>query len=365
MTATRPAAVTSGPAATTTAVEWLTPEDPRLSWDGINGLARRDDRWIPLRLPLGRVATTLSGNFARLAELPVGARFGFRTDAVELTLELDAEPGSAPLDVVVDGVVAHRWHPVPGRHRLTLPLPSGTGAGTGTGTDADTGGPAEVEVWLPHLSRTWLGRLSVRGHRVLEPVERTGPRWVAYGSSLTHAMFPHGPSESWVSLVAVRHGWRLRNLGFAGEAYLDPLVARIIRDTPAELITLEIGTNAYIRNVFTARSWGSAVCGFVETIRDGHPDTPIAVIAALPSVEREKVVNAAGLTLEGIRELTGEAVRVLQQLGDRRLHLVDGRDVLPIADADRVYADGLHPTPDGEHDLADRAAPILKGIPLG
>lgn len=343
MTATRPAAATAA-----TAVERLTPDDPRLSWDGISGLARHEDRWIPLRLPLDRVATTLSADFARLARLPAGARFGLRTDAVELVLELDAEPGSAPLDVVVDGVVAHRWHPVPGRHRLALPLPAGAN------------GPAEVEIWLPHLSRTWIGRLSLHGHRVLEPLERTGPRWIAYGSSLTHAMFPHGPSESWVSLVAVRHGWRLRNLGFAGEAYLDPLVARVLRDTPAELITLEIGTNAYIRSVFTARSWGSAVCGFVETVRDGHPDTPIAVIAALPSVEREKAVNAAGLTLEGIRELTGEAVRVLQRLGDRRLHLVDGREVLPVAEADRVYADGLHPTPDGEHDLADRAAPILR-----
>lgn len=336
-----------------TTVERVDPDDPRLSWDGLSGFHRQDGRWFPLRIPQERIATALSGNFARLAQLPAGARFGFRTDAAEVVLELDAEPGSAPLDVVVDGVVAHRWHPVHGSHRLTLPLPAGVD------------GPVEVEIWLPHLSRTWLGPVTFHGHRVLEPVVRTGPRWVAYGSSLTHAMFPNGPSEAWTSLVAVRHGWRLRNLGFAGEAYLDPVVARAIRETPADLITLEIGTNAYIRSVFTARSWGSAVCGFVETIRDGHPDTAIAVVAALPSVEREKVVNTAGITLEGIRDLTSEAVRVLQQLGDKRLHLIDGRTVLPVAEADTVYADGLHPTPQGEHDLADRIAPLLGEIPLG
>lgn len=341
------------PTTATTTTEQLDPDDARLSRDGISGFHRTDDRWFPLRLPQERIATTLSPNFARLAALPVGARFAVRTDAAELVLELDAEAGSAPLDVVVDGVVAHRWQPVQGSHLLTVPLPP-----------AGTGGPVEVEIWLPHLSRTWLGPVTFHGHRVLEPVARTGPRWIAYGSSLTHAMFPDGPSESWTSLVAVRHGWRPRNLGFAGEAYLDPLVARTIRDTPADLITLEIGTNASIRNVFSARSWGSAVCGFVETIRDGHPDTAIAVVTALPSVEREKVVNTAGLTLEGIRDLTADAVRVLQGLGDKRLHLVDGLAVLPVADADGLYADGLHPTPEGEYRLADRIAPFLRGIPL-
>ncbi|GGV06547.1 hypothetical protein GCM10010495_18470 [Kitasatospora herbaricolor] len=143
------------------------------------------------------------------------------------------------------------------------------------------------------------------------------------------------------------------------------MVARAVRDTPADLITLEIGTNAYIRGVFTARSWGSALCGFVETVRDGQPDTAIAVITALPSVEREQVVNTAGVTLAGIRQLTADAVRVLQGLGDRRLHLVDGLTVLPVADADGLYADGLHPTPEGEHQLAGRMAPFLRAIPLG
>ncbi|GHH64375.1 hypothetical protein GCM10018781_15400 [Kitasatospora indigofera] len=103
----------------------------------------------------------------------------------------------------------------------------------------------------------------------------------------------------------------------------------------------------------------------METVRDGQPDTAIAVITALPSVEREHLVNTAGLTLAGIRRLTADAVRVLQSLGDTRLHLVDGLAVLPAADADGLYADGLHPTPEGEHRLADRVTPHLRAVPLG
>ncbi|MFF3596207.1 GDSL-type esterase/lipase family protein [Kitasatospora indigofera] len=328
------------------------PDDPRLSWDGISGWERGPAGLLPLRIPQQRIATTLSANFARLARLPAGARFAVRTDAPELVLELDAETGPAPLDVRRDGELLHRTHLAGGPQRLTLPL-------------RPAGAAHEIEVWLPHLSETRLRSVGLPGHRVLEPVARTGPRWIAYGSSLTHAMFPHGPSESWTALIAAREGWRLRNLGFAGEAYLDPVVARAVRDTPADLITLEIGTNAYIRGVFTARSWGSALCGFVETVRDGQPDTAIAVITALPSVEREHLVNTAGLTLAGIRRLTADAVRVLQSLGDTRLHLVDGLAVLPAADADGLYADGLHPTPEGEHRLADRVTPHLRAVPLG
>ncbi|MET8703185.1 GDSL-type esterase/lipase family protein [Kitasatospora sp. NPDC004723] len=328
-------------------VRWFDPADERLGWDGVCGFERAGGTVLPLRMPQERIATTLSEDFGRLAALPAGARFAVRTDAARLLLDVDAEAGGAPLDVLADGALVHRRRPGPGRERIDIALP---------------GVPAEVEVWLPHLSRTRLAAVGLSGHRLLAPVRRTGPRWVAYGSSLTHAMFPHGPSESWTALLARRRGWRLRNLGFAGQAYLDPLVARVLRDTPAELITLEIGTNAYIKSAFTSRSWGPAVGGFVETVRDGHPDTPIAVIAALPSAPREHARNAAGLTLADVRELTGAAVRVLQRLGDRRLHLVDGRDVLPLAEADGLYADGLHPTPAGEHRLAGLVEPFL--LPL-
>ncbi|MFZ4270938.1 hypothetical protein ACOZFM_07890 [Streptomyces arboris] len=137
-----------------------------------------------------------------------------------------------------------------------------------------------------------------------------------------------------------------------------------VRDTPTDLITLELGINAYIRGGFTARTWGPAVCGFVETVRDGHPDTPVVVLTSLAASGREQAVNEAGMTLVETRAATAEAVRVLQRLGDRALHLVDGLTVVPVAEAGRVYADGLHPTAEGEYVLADRIGAALDKIPL-
>ncbi|GAA2251277.1 hypothetical protein GCM10010232_44090 [Streptomyces amakusaensis] len=335
------------------APERLAPGDPRLSWDGVSGWSAGPGGPLPLRVPPERLATAMSPALTRVARTAAGIRFAVRTDATEITLEVETEPGGAPLDIRADGVLVHRWAGGPGGHRVSFPLPP----------PAAGGRPAEVEVWLPHLGVTRLGAVSFGGHRSLTAADRTGPRWVAYGSSLTHCMFAAGPSETWPALVAAERGWRLRNLGLAGEAYLDPALARTIRDAPAELISLELGINVYIRGAFTARSWGPAVCGFLDTVREGHPGTPVAVITPLSSPDRERSVNSAGLTLQDTREITAEAVRVLQRLGDRDLHLVDGLELAPVAEAPALYADGLHPSASGEHVLAERIGAALDAIP--
>ncbi|MFF8958293.1 GDSL-type esterase/lipase family protein [Streptomyces sp. NPDC014894] len=334
------------------AAERLAPDDPRLSFDGVGGWSRGPAGALPLRMPLERLATAMSPGLDRVARTAAGIRFAVRTDAARITLETETDPGGAPLDIRVDGVLVHRWSGGPGPQRVDFPLPPAARA------------PAEVEVWLPHLGVTRLVAVAFHGHRTLAAVERTGPRWAAYGSSLTQCVFASGPSETWPAIVAAGRGWRLRNLGFAGEAYLDPVVARTLRDAPAELISLELGINAYIRGAFTARTWGSAVCGFVDTVRDGHPDTPVAVITPLSSPDREQSLNTAGLTLRDARALTEEAVRVLQRLGDRALHLVDGLALAPVKDAPALYADGLHPSAEGEHVLAERIGTALDAIPL-
>lgn len=333
--------------------ERLTPDDPRLAFDGIAGWHRGEGGLLPLRIPRERLGTTLSARFAQLARTSAGVRFAVRTDAASIGLEVELARGGVPLDITVDGALAHRWTGGQGRHRPRFPLPAAERR------------PVEVQVWLPHLDAARIAAVHLAGHRSpLLPAERTGPRWIVYGSSITHCVFAAGPSETWPALVAADRGWRLRNLGFAGEAYLDPVVARTIRDTPADLITLELGINAYVRGAFTERTWAPAVCGFVETIRDGHPDTPVAVLTPLSSPARERVANSAGMTLEDTRAATAEAVRVLQRLGDRALYPVDGLSVAPVADAGELYADGLHPTARGEHVLADRIGAALGRIPL-
>ena len=77
------------------------------------------------------------------------------------------------------------------------------------------------------------------------------------------------------------------NLGFSGNAVLDPFVARAIRDQPADLITLKLGINIVNHDCMRRRAFRPAVEGFLDTVREGHPHTPLVLISPIlcPMVE--------------------------------------------------------------------------------
>ena len=81
------------------------------------------------------------------------------------------------------------------------------------------------------------------------------------------------------------------NLGFAGNAMLDPYVARTMRDLPADLISVKTGVNIVGRGTFKPRTFGPAVHGFLDTIRDGHPDVPLLVISPIILPKAEDVAG--------------------------------------------------------------------------
>ena len=73
----------------------------------------------------------------------------------------------------------------------------------------------------------------------------------------------------------------LINLGFGGSALLDPFTARALRDTPADLISVKIGINVVNADLMRLRAFAPAVHGFLDTIREGHPTTPLLVVSPI------------------------------------------------------------------------------------
>ena len=57
------------------------------------------------------------------------------------------------------------------------------------------------------------------------------------------------------------------------------MAARVIRDTGADLISPKIGINLVNADLMRVRAFGPAVHGFLDTIRDGHPETPLLVVS--------------------------------------------------------------------------------------
>ncbi|MGK5550788.1 GDSL-type esterase/lipase family protein [Actinomadura kijaniata] len=328
---------------------------------------------------------------------PSGVRLVFRTRAT--TIELDTLPTKrvyrgfpAPPDGVYDLLVNGRLTAqatVPGGnvHTITDMVAQTFELSEGpAGTARFAGLPAgdkSVEIWLPHNEITELIAL-----RTDAPVERAtdgGRRvWLHHGSSISHGSNAAHPTATWPALAAAQGGVELINLGFGGGALLDPFTARTMRDTPADLVSLKIGINVVNADAMRLRAFTPAVHGFLDTIREGHPATPLLVVSPIlcpvqedtpgplaPDLDGgtlrfkatgDPAERAAGrLTLNVIRD---ELARIVEQRAadDPNLHYLDGRDLYGEADyAEFPLPDEIHPDPAGHRRIAENFARLAFG----
>jgi hypothetical protein len=327
----------------------LSPVDPRVSSKGLAEWVDEGGWWRPWRLPSTH-ALPIHPELAIRAQMPAGARIEFTTDAdsVELDIEVAPAPGPqwpiATVEILVDGELTVRQH-------VTDPT-TVTAAGL-------TSASKLIEIWLPHFGLPRVGAIRLPDGASVQPVAQARPRWTVYGSSITQCKETPDPTQTWPALVARAQGWDLRCLGFGGQCHLDPVVARLIRDTPADFIHLCIGINVYGAATFSPRSLAPAIVGFISTIRDGHPDTPITVSTPIVSPTRESTVNAVGWTLADVRaEVATAVVELATAVGDTRLSVIDGTSLIGLEDAHLLH-DGLHPSDAGYRVLGDRLTPYL------
>jgi hypothetical protein len=330
----------------------LAPTDPSLSWHGLIDLVPDGPSWWqPWRLPPGKLlGGAAPDRLVERAAMPAGVRLAVVTDAAELIVdvELSLLDGTVAADLVLDGQATRRITLSSGANRIRATLP---------------GRRCEVQLWLPQWGRLRIGRIQLPGASSIEPYRAGTARWITYGSSITQCATVAGPLDTWPARVAHSQDWDLLCLGFDGEAHLDPIVAHTIAAEPADLISLCIGVNIHSRASYSDRTLPGAVAEFVNTIRAGHPVTPIAVITPLFSPARETAANNADMTLVHVRELVAAAVDGLIERGDRHLHAVHGPDILGATDTGHLY-DGLHPDPGGYALIAERLTPHLTSLLL-
>jgi GDSL-like Lipase/Acylhydrolase family len=236
--------------------------------------------------------------------------------------------------------------------------------------------PRLVQIWLPHTCPIEL--IAIDSDAPLAPAARTKPKWVHYGSSISHCEEANVPTGVWPAIVARELGLDLYSLGLGGCANLEQFAARTIRELPSDFISLKLGINVVNGATMTARTFAPAVHGFLDTIRETRPDVPILVISPIccPAHENNPGPTMAGpdgkaagqefgphtwigeLTLRHIRA-TLEALVAQRSATDPNLYYMNGLELFGEAEAETM-PDGLHPDSDG---YARIAANFIAGHP--
>ncbi|MEV5707252.1 GDSL-type esterase/lipase family protein [Actinoallomurus sp. NPDC052274] len=351
---------------------------------------------LPHRLPLWARRQIPDDQLAVAEAQPSGVRLVFRTRATTIELETlptkrvyrgFPAPADGVYDLLVDGRLAAQAT-VPGGNLRTIDMVTQSAElreglpGIARFTDLPARDKA-IEIWLPHTEITEV--IALRTDAPVEPARGDGRRvWLHHGSSISHGSNAAHPTAIWPALAAAQGGVELVNLGFGGSALLDPFTARAMRDTPADLISIKIGINVVNSDVMRLRAFTPAVHGFLDTIREGHPTTPLLVVSPVLCPVQEDTPGplmpdfnggilrfkatgdpaerAAGrLTLNVIRD---ELARIVQQraVGDPNLHYLDGRDLYGEKDyAELPLPDEIHPDPAGHQRIAENFARLAFG----
>ena len=213
-----------------------------------------------------------------------------------------------------------------------------------------------VELWLPPGHEVRVAALSLDDGASCEVVADPRPKWVTYGSSITHCSGAHGPARTWPAVAARLKGLNLTCLGYGGNCHLEPSVALMIRDLPAEVISLKIGINIYGASSLSPRTFRPALIGFVRLLREKHPTTPLAVVTSIVSPPRETVKNAVGFTLQEMRGEIEDAVKRLRDCGDENIRCFSGLELFGADLVADYLPDELHPNGDGYELLGRRFA---------
>ena len=288
------------------------------------------------------------------AQLPVGVR-----------LELALDPATAPVAVEIDYSCA------------TADL-GYRGPGAGTTFDAWRGGssrasaaaevgrhvarldvPAadepEVVIYLPEGMRPALHGLRTAG--AAPAAAAAGPRWLAYGDSITEGWTASRPALAWPAIAARRFGLDVVNLGYAGAARGEIASAEQVSTLPADVISLAYGTNCWNRTPHSTGLLREGLLAFLRILREGHPGTPIVVVSPVLRPDAETTPNRLGATLADLRAVVETVAREVREAGDGRLSLVRGGELLSPG---HLADDGIHPNDAGHAAMAEVIGPAVQ-----
>jgi hypothetical protein len=285
------------------------------------------------------------------ADMPAGVRATFVSDTNSVVMRVRTRPADASFDVpwvfdlCVDGEMFARAEPgepgEPGGDEATVRF------------DGLPVGEHLIELYLPtQYIPVRVRSVQIDDGATLKPWDDPRPKWLVYGSSITQCRHAAGPTESWPAIVARRCGLNMTCLGYGGNDQIEPILAMTMRELPANYISLCCGGNSFGQSTYSSRTFRATMLGFMLTIREGHPTTPMVVCTCVHFEEGGKP-NKVDLTLDDYADMIRDAVATLQQRGDDNLFIHEGKQLFGKDDL-HLLADTVHPNAEGYRLMGNR-----------
>ena len=308
----------------------LKPDNPHLIWQGVVSIEKVNDSIMPWRTPYQEHILFPEPLLERSA-MPAGVRISFKSNTSRISGSIVEQRETGLLDLCCDGEFITSID-LKGKNSFTF---------EGLSNEEKL-----IELWLPQFGRFQLRSLELDDGASLEPFIDKRPRWITYGSSITQCRSAASPTQTWPGIVARDKGFNLTCLGYGGQCHLDSMVARMIRELPANFISMCLGINIQGASSLGPRAFRPAIIGAVQTIREKHTHIPIVLMSPIYCPNREENPNAVGFNLQKMREDVQAAANALQSHGDENIHYVSGLDVFG-PDLVDLLPDKLHPDAEG------------------
>ncbi|MEC1522211.1 SGNH/GDSL hydrolase family protein [Neobacillus niacini] len=304
----------------------------------------------PWRIPFDKKEFYPPKGISGQAVLPAGVRIKIHSNTQSIKIGIVEAVELMEMDCLINGSLVK-----------TAYIPAGK---TMVSYDSLGGQSKLIEIYLSQKVPVPISGIWIDEGAEWELVEDSRLHWITYGSSITHCYYSDSPSQTWPALAAKKMDFNLTCLGYSGNCHLEPMIARMIRDLPADFISICAGINIVGGNTLSDRTFSPALIGFIETIRDVHKDVPLVIISPIFHREREKVENQVGLSLEKVRAEIVQVVDLLKRHGDQNISYIDGLDLFG-EEYEKYMPDGLHPNGAGDKILAVRFQQLIEShVPM-
>jgi hypothetical protein len=185
-----------------------------------------------------------------------------------------------------------------------------------------------------------------------------GPAWaegikpiVIYGTSITQGACASRPGMAYSNILQRRLNRPTINLGFSGNAKLEPEMAELLAELDPSVYVLDPVPNVAAHEV------NERFSPFVAALRRAHPDTPIVIC------ESYSYPQTPYLMTHDIYKDNAALDAVYQELktkGDKNVYYVK-RETLIGTDGE-AFVDTLHPTDVGMLRVANGLEPVLRTL---